>query len=310
MSLTKWSRVASVALVLGLAGVVSARAMMIAPQPILQRVATSDGVVVGKVTSIEEKSTSAAQFPMAPNKIEYKVAVVKVEKAFGNIKKGAEVRVGFIAPIPVVNPGPGVIRPNIRRRPDVQLAKDQEVCLFLNKHFEADFYVAPAYFSVITRTKDNKAAFEKDVAEVECCSRLLADPMSGLEAKKADDRLATVALLLTRYQSVRPYSTGTPKKEPIPAGESKAILTTLAEADWTEQPPTGPRPIAIFGWQTQPRSLFFRLGLTAKDGWTPPEDQKKLPDAAKKWLRDNADSYRIQCFVAEKKEETKGGSKK
>ena len=151
---------------------------------------------------------------MAPNKVEYKVAVIKVEKAFGNIKK-ARKSASASSSIPVVNLV-GHHRLNIRRRPDAQLAKDQEACLFLNKHFEADFYVMPAYFSVITRTKDNKEAFEKDVAEVERRTRLLADPMSGLEAKKADDRLATVALLLTRYQSVRPYSTGTPRKSRFP----------------------------------------------------------------------------------------------
>jgi len=42
---------------------------------------------------------------------------------------------------------------------------------------------------------------------------------------------------------------------------------------------------------------------TPQDGWTLPEDIKKVPDAAKKWLRDNADSYRIQRYVTTKKTE-------
>ena len=50
------------------------------------------------------------------------------------------------------------------------------------------------------------------------------------------------------------------------------------------------------------RRVFFRLGLTAQDGWTPPRDAKALPDAAKQWLKDNAEKYRIQRLVADKGE--------
>jgi hypothetical protein len=51
-----------------------------------------------------------------------------------------------------------------------------------------------------------------------------------------------------------------------------------------------------------PQTIFFQLGLTPKDGWTPPKDFKQLPDEAKKWLKDNADKYVIQRFVYEKKD--------
>jgi len=306
MNLTKWSRVAGAAVVLALAGNLMAGAMMIAPAPISQRVAMADGAVVGKVASIEEKTVAAPQFPGNTNPVEYKIAVVKIEKAFGNIKKGTEVRVGFIPPPPAnLNPGPG--GPLILRRPNrnVQLVKDQEVCLFLTKHFDASFYVANNYFDVIAKTKETAATFDMDVAEIERFSKLLADPMAGLESKKADDRLTTIELLLARYRTSRPSATP-PKQEPIAAAESKAILTILAEADWTEKQPkvgVGPR----FGFQMNtPKNLFFRLGLTPQDGWNPPEDVKKLPDAAKKWLRDNADSYRIKHFVwTTTKEESK-----
>ena len=44
-------------------------------------------------------------------------------------------------------------------------------------------------------------------------------------AKKADERLMTVGLLLSRYQAARPGQT---KQEPIAAAQSKAILTVLA----------------------------------------------------------------------------------
>jgi hypothetical protein len=49
-----------------------------------------------------------------------------------------------------------------------------------------------------------------------------------------------------------------------------------------------------------PQAMFFRLGLTAKDFWTPPANFKDTPEAAKKWLKDNAGAYRIQRYVAAK----------
>ena len=51
-----------------------------------------------------------------------------------------------------------------------------------------------------------------------------------------------------------------------------------------------------------PQTMFYRLGVTAADGWTQPKDFKQFPEAAKKWLTDNADKYRIQRFVREKME--------
>jgi hypothetical protein len=304
MHLMKWTRLVSLACGLVLVGSVSAKALMIAPQPLQMRLATADGAVVGKVTSIEEKSVAAPRFPNDTMPAEYKIAVIKIEKAFGNIKKGTEVRVGFIPPPPAnPNPNPMLIRPGLRRFPQVQLAKDQEVCLLLQQHFDAPFYIVNNYPDAIFKTKETAANFDKDVAEIERLSRFLADPMGGLESKKAEDRLTTVALLISRYKAGRVMPEGS-KMEPIAAAESKAILMTLAEADWTEAKVVGPRPIGLGFWPTDPQNLFFRLGLTPQDGWTPPEDLKKLPEAAKKWLRDNADSYRIQHMVAAKKKET------
>ena len=48
--------------------------------------------------------------------------------------------------------------------------------------------------------------------------------------------------------------------------------------------------------------MFFRLGLTPKDGWTQPKDFNQTADEAKKWLKNNADKYRIERFVADKGE--------
>jgi hypothetical protein len=259
---------------------------VIAPQPIAQRVATSDAVVVGKVTSIEEKPVAALPFPGSARKAEYQIAVVKIEDPILGAKGLTHLRIGFVPA------QPGVLRPGGYRPPT--LAQGQEVCLFLAQHPEGTFYTLPAYFSVI----DKKApTFEKDVAEAKKDAKLLDDPGAGLESKDAPDRFLTAAMLVARYRQRKPSATP-PAQEPIDAGESKRILQALADADWT--PPNKPVPS-----QLTPQNAFNLLGLTAKDGWTPPKDFKQFPDEAKKWLKENADKYRIERFVADEKKAEK-----
>jgi hypothetical protein len=278
-----------------LAVVTSAQAMRIAPPSLPQRVATSEMVVIGKVVGFEDKTVEAARFPGDMEKGRYMVAIVKVDEGLLGAKDIKEVRVGFIPPVvtpPTPQPGPGVVRPGIRRAPQVQLFKDQEVCLFLAKHPEGGFYYAPAYYDVIQK-KDN-ANFDKDAAEIRRCTGLLGDPKAGLEAKDPQDRFLTAGMLVLSYRSVRPFTApGVRQQEPIDAAQSKAILKVLAAADWT----TTNQPIFRF----TPQTVFSNLGLTETDGWKPPQDFKQFPDEAKKWLNANADSYRIQRFVSSEK---------
>ena len=120
--------------------------------------------------------------------------------------------------------------------------------------------------------------------------------MAVLKGKNADDRFLTAAMLIARYRTPRPGET---KTEAIDAEESKLILQALADADWTVKPAPG-----ILGLQTMnPQNIFYRLNLTPQDGWTQPTDVKDVPDAAKQWLKDNAEKYRIQRFVADKKDD-------
>jgi hypothetical protein len=259
----------------------TAKAIMIAPAPLSQRVATADCVVVGKVTGFGDKTVTA-------NKVEYQIAIIKVESNILGAKDMKEIRVGFIPPMASAPGQP------IRRRPfrGVSFTLNQEACLFLNKHPQGDFYVAPAYFSVI-----NKGAnFDKEMAEVKRCAKLLAEPKAGLEAKDKTDRILTAGMLVAQYRRY-PFGGGELKTEPIDAALSKKILLTLADADWKG------RPVRPVPFQMTPQSIFAQLNLTAKDGWTPPKDLKQFPEAAKTWLKDNAGKYRIQRFVHEKKEE-------
>src|SRR2546430_2734725 len=122
MKVQKLALVAGLSCFLLLVSSVSAKALMIAPAPLPQRLATAECVVIGKVTGIEDKLVAAPRFPNDQEKGEYKVAIVKIEEGFGSAKKLTHIKVGFL-PVPTVNPGTGpgqIIRP-IRRYPSVQL---------------------------------------------------------------------------------------------------------------------------------------------------------------------------------------------
>lgn len=270
-----------------------ARALMIAPAPLPQRVATADCIVVGKVVGFGDKTVSASAFPGVKEKQEYQIAVIKIETAIRGVKGVKEIRVGFIPPMqgPAGGPGRPIIRRPIR---SVSFTLNQEACLFLTKHHEGDFYTAPMYFSVLN--KQGNANFAKEVDEVKRCAKLLADPKAGLESKSKEDRLQTAGMLIYHYRQRRP-GTAEPKTAPIDAKLSKKILHTLASADWSAQP-ARPGPLAM-----TPQTIFYQLNLTAKDGWTPPRDFKQFPEAAKKWLKDHEDKYVIHRFVYESKDE-------
>jgi hypothetical protein len=266
-----------------------AKALMIAPQPVALRVATAEVVVVGKVTSIEEKSVSAPRFPNDKQKGEYQIAIVKIEDPILGAKGLTHLRVGFL---PAPTGGPAAFRPPLR---PVNLVKDQEVCLFLTPHFEANFFIIPIYFDAIDKKGNDK--FDDEVKEAKKAAKLLADPDAGLQSKNAEERYLTAALLIAKYRTAKPFAGGPLKQEPIDAARSKRILEALADADWSN---TAGRPGML-----NPQSTFFRLGLTPQDGWEQPKDFRQLPAIAKQWLKDHADSYRVKQFVADEKKDDK-----
>src|SRR5690348_6150763 len=99
-----------------------ARALMIAPAPISQRVATADCIVVGKVIGFGDKTVSVPVAPGAKEKQEYQIALVKIETNLRGAKGMKEIRVGFIPPMAA--PGGG-IRPHIRRPRPVTFTLNQ-----------------------------------------------------------------------------------------------------------------------------------------------------------------------------------------
>jgi hypothetical protein len=273
-------------LVLGLAalvGVVTLSsvgfARIMAPAPIHQRVALADCVVVGKVTAVEEKTVAGKKLDTT----EYHVAVVKIDEALYSAKDLTHIKVGFL---------PQMGR---ARFPHLKLEVGQEACFFLQPHPELDLRITPMYFQVVDRKTNPE--FKKEVELARRCGKLLADPIAALKAKEAEDRFLTAAMLVERYRTPRPVGGEESKQEPIDAEASRLILQVLAEADWT-------KTRAEFRGLS-PQMVFLRLGLTPEDGWTPPGDVRMLPEAAKKWLKDNAATYRIKSYVAPKVERNK-----
>jgi hypothetical protein len=280
-------------------GPVADRAVLIAPAPIPDRVARAETIVTGKVTSIEEKTVSASPFPGQKEKVDYVIAVVKIDDAIQGAKGLTHIKVGFQAPQAGGPGGPGrpIIRPG---RGQAKLDKDQEVLLFLTPHHDAEFQVMQAYFDVVDKSADTYA---KDLEATKKCVKLLAEPEKGLKSKDAQERLDTAALLIFKYRAYKP-SDAQPKEEPIDADMSKLIMNALADGDWT--PPKVGGPGANF--QMTPQALFFRLGVTEKDGWKPPQDGTKFQEAVETWVKENKDKYRIKKLVyanADKKDDKK-----
>jgi hypothetical protein len=269
-------------------GPVADRVALIRPAPVPERVATSETIITGKVTSIEEKTVKAASFPGADDKVEYIVAVVKVDDAVLGAKGLTHVKVGFMAP-QAGKPG-GPIRPGLRGQ--AKLEKDQEVLLFLSPHHSAEFQIMPAYFDVVDKSAPT---YEKDLETAKKCVKLLAEPEKGLKSKDAQERLETAAILVAKYRSYKP-STKQPKEEAIDADMSKRIMNVLAEADWTPPKPGGPFA------EVSAINVFSRLNISpeTEKSFKPPMDGNKYMEYVQTWVKDNKDKYRIKELVYEK----------
>jgi hypothetical protein len=258
--------------------------------PVPLRLAAADAVVIGKVVAIEEKPAYAAQFP-GQRKSEYRVAVVQVNEGFGAAKGQTQVRVGFL---PVPKPDPRVRPvgfPPILQQ--TQLDKDDDVLLFLHRHPDGNFYHMPNLGDGVKKTAQT---FAKEVEEAQKAAGLLADPKAGLSSTEQADRFLTAAMLINRYRTQKAAARPgvAPKTEAIDAEESKLILTALGEANWAPPGPGLQQP----AFMLQPMNLFTRLGVTPQDGWVPPR-AGNFVEAAQKWVKDNAGTYRIKKFVGE-----------
>lgn len=259
-----------------------------APPPPLTRALQSDATVVGKVTTIEKETVSAAPGPGAP-KVDYRVAVIKLDAGLIGASNVTHVKVGFIPP-PVGPDGNPLPR---RGYQPVALSAGQEGMFFLTRHPTAGFYVIAPMQPPVVGAGD---AIKAEVARVKQASAVLADPMKALKAAKAEDRSFAATVMVTRYRAF-PTNGGEVERVAIPVEESRLILKGLAEADWAMAAPGCPAPI----------NCFYQLGLTNQDGWVQPKPQPggnytvQIREAFAKWADGPGKMYQIKKNVPKAK---------
>jgi hypothetical protein len=251
-----------------------------------QKVALADCVVTGKVVALEENPVEVSVLPDSPKKLSYTIANLKIDEALVGAKDLTNIRIGFVpgkagGVSPTRVPGAMAIR---------DLAVGQEGCYFLIKHIVGDFYTIAPMIAPL----DKKAeTYAKDLERVKTLTKILADPAAALKATEPKERLTAASMLILSYTAPR-YNA---KQIEIPADESKQILTILSEANWALD------DADLF---VAPRTLFSRLGLQPKDGFTAPvvtpgvDATPAMEKAAKEWLKANRDTYRIQKNVVGK----------
>jgi hypothetical protein len=231
-----------------------------APLAMPMQVATSDAVFVGKVTEAPGKPVPGG---IAGDARQITLARVSVSACYlGGAGKNVEV---------------AAFSPAYRSSPPA-LEKGVEYLFLVKRHPKRkDTFVAASIYDVHRAGPGLKAL----VDEAKGVCALLADPMKSLKGK---DRARAAALLLLRYKTT-PLGEK-PGTEPVPAEESRLILSSLAEADWKGG-----------DWMTSPRQAFARLGLGPRDGWKVPEDAAAFDVAARKWLKENAGKYKLTRYA-------------
>ncbi len=257
-----------------------ARADRMADFTPLVRAVTSDVAVIGKVTSIEKDTVAAPAYPSVKEKTAYTIAVVKVETNIRGAKGVTHYKVGFY---------PGSSGTGGHYKFPI-LEDGQEVCLFLVKYHDANFYVFPPLAPPLVIDAKTKPTADR----LRRAAVVFDDPAKALKAEKLEDRVEAACLLVLQYRT-QPFGRPSATAD-VTLDESQAILKILAEADWSKADP-----------ELNPARAFTGLGLTAHPEFArvqpkPGEDLKRLwQTELKRWLPTDGKDYKIQKFVPKAK---------
>jgi hypothetical protein len=267
----------------------ASRAYIALPKESLaQKVAVADCVVLGKITAIQDKPV---QGKGGMRGVDFTIVEVEIKESLYGAKDKKQIRMGF---------------PNIDKQGTKQGAKPGrsvgQIGYFCGlRDGKNDFYIVPVGCS----SAEKDPGFEKDLTAVRRLCRLLEHAEEGLKSTDVEERLLTAYLLILRncYAPWRRGMVGEAK--PIHAEQSKRILLALAEGDWKKN-------------RREVRGAVAALQLSVKFGAPPLKDfppeagEEQWVAAAKQWLKQNAETYRIhQLWIArpgpasrEKKEPT------
>jgi hypothetical protein len=266
------------------------------PDP-LTRVLHSKVVAVGHVTSIEKEPVRALAVSPAVARVfgekadetaPYRVANVRIDERILGLKNETHLKVGTAGT-------------------DAELAVGRTYLFHLKPHPDGGFYVSTRIAPPVTTM--SAADFDQAVAEAKKAAGVYTDPVKALKAEKAEDRGAVAVALVVWYRR-----SGTEpdahREEPLPEEESRLLLKALADADWPRRTTADwkdrvENPLKRFlstePWDAQ--TAFLLLGLTSKDGWTPPTvalatgTNAGYRDQFKAWLDGAGKEYRVKKLV-------------
>jgi hypothetical protein len=241
-------------------------------EPIPNKAALADCIVVGKITSIRPKPVEARLYHHGEGRIPFVVAEVQVTEMLHGAKDAKQVSIGFIE----FQVKAAATKPKV----------GQEGVFFGVKNSEKDFFVIPdGGFH-----EKKQDSYAKDLEVTRLCARALNEPKRSLASRDKTERLAAAYVWSLRISYTPMRWGGELKSEPVEAELSKAILLALADADWDRDPKTGVLPASALSW--------LQIGAHKAGHPFPDKVNWSDPAAAKPWLRDNAATYRLHRLTS------------
>jgi hypothetical protein len=266
--------------------------------PLPDRIVQSDIVVLGRVVALEPKDMEAAFSSESPYKLDYRIAVVKVQEVIHG-QDVKELHLGFVSPAQDRKVDKtGKAMPALWPLEFNPVKVGQEGMFFLRKHHQGKFYVNFVLFGGFLPSSDT-AEFAKDLEKARRLDKVLKLPLEALKAENESNRYLAATMLVARYRLSWLKDRKLPEKA-IDADESKLILKTLAEADWKDVR----EAIAGEMYPPHPYQVFLQLGVTKADGYDPPKNAPDVRDTLRytqNWLRDNQDKYTVRRLTPQSK---------
>lgn len=260
------------------------------------RIVRSDLVVLGRVVAVEPKDVEAVLSSESPYKLDYRIAVVKVQEVIHGQKDVKELRLGFVSPDQDRKVDKtGKAMPKLSHLDFRSVNVGQNGVFFLRKHHQDSFYVNFVLFGGFLPSSD-APEFTKNLENARRLSKVLELPLEALKADNASNRFLAATMLINRYRLHGVKASKLPEKA-IDAEESKLLLKILVDADWKDVN----EAISSSMYPSHPYRVFLQLGVTKTEGYDPPKnapDFRETLGYTQRWLRDNQEKYRIQRFSA------------
>jgi RNA polymerase sigma factor (sigma-70 family) len=266
--------------------------------PLPDQIVQSDIVVLGRVVALEPKDVEAVFSSESPYKLDYRMAVVKVQEVIHGQKDVKQLHLGFISPAQDRKVDKtGKAMPALWPLQFNPVKVGQEGMFFLGKHHQGNFYVNFVLFGGFLPS-DDTPELTKNLENARRLENVLQLPLEALKVENESNRFLAATMLVSRYRLSWLKDRKLPEKA-IAAEESKLILKTLAEADWSDST----EALCPSKYPTHPYQVFLQLGVTKADGYDPPKNAPDFRDTLRytqNWLRDNQEKYRIQRFTSSK----------